>query len=54
MYKVNIIESEREKESWTREELVKFIMNEDYHTEGETGDSCISVKTLMNFIEQNL
>jgi hypothetical protein len=34
------------------EKLLKFIWDEDNHTEGELGNSCIDVQTLANFIEQ--
>lgn len=37
---------------WQQEQLLKFIWNEDNHTEGELGNSCIDVQTLVNFIEQ--
>ena len=35
----------------TYTELESFINNEDYHTEGELGNSCIDVKTLLHFIQ---
>tara|TARA_R110000868_G_scaffold25451_3_gene99481 strand:- start:1677 stop:2504 length:828 start_codon:yes stop_codon:yes gene_type:complete len=37
---------------WQQKEMLKFIWNEDNHTEGELGNSCIDVQTLVNFIEQ--
>lgn len=37
---------------WQQEELLKFINNEDNHTEGELGNSCIDVQTLLHFIKQ--
>lgn len=33
-------------------ELLDFINNEDNHTEGELGNSCIDVNTLINFVTQ--
>lgn len=33
------------------ERILKFILDEDNHTEGELGNSCIDVQTLVNFIE---
>ena len=35
-----------------QERMLAFINDEDNHTEGELGNSCIDVKTLVNFIEQ--
>jgi hypothetical protein len=37
---------------WQQKEFLKFIWNEDYHTEGESGNSCIDVQTLVNFVKQ--
>jgi len=37
---------------WQQEQMLAFINDEDNHTEGELGNSCIDVKTLVNFIEQ--
>jgi hypothetical protein len=34
------------------ERMLAFINDEDNHTEGELGNSCIDVQTLVNFIEQ--
>lgn len=34
---------------WQQEQLLKFIWNKDNHTEGELGNSCIDVQTLVNF-----
>ena len=34
------------------ERMLKFILDEDNHTEGELGNSCIDVQTLVHFIEQ--
>mgnify|MGYP003337464933 FL=1 len=31
--------------------LESFINDEDNHTEGELGNSCIDVKTLLHFIQ---
>lgn len=33
---------------WTNEDILSFINNEDNHTEGELGNSCIDVATLRN------
>ena len=35
-----------------QERMLKFILDEDNHTEGELGNSCIDVQTLVYFIEQ--
>ena len=37
---------------WQAERMLKFILDEDNHTEGELGNSCIDVQTLVHFIEQ--
>jgi len=37
---------------WQAEKLLAFVNDEDNHTEGELGNSCIDVQTLVNFIEQ--
>ena len=37
---------------WQQERMLKFILDEDNHTEGELGNSCIDVQTLVHFIEQ--
>ncbi len=37
---------------WQAERMLAFINDEDNHTEGELGNSCIDVQTLVNFIEQ--
>jgi len=37
---------------WQQEKMLAFINDEDNHTEGELGNSCIDVQTLVNFIEQ--
>jgi len=37
---------------WQQDKMLKFILDEDNHTEGELGNSCIDVQTLVNFIEQ--
>ena len=37
---------------WMEERMLKFILDEDNHTEGELGNSCIDVQTLVHFIEQ--
>ena len=37
---------------WQQERMLKFIFDEDNHTEGELGNSCIDVQTLVYFIEQ--
>ena len=34
-----------------KEKLLKFILDEDNHTEGELGNSCIDIQTLVNFIK---
>ena len=34
------------------ERMLKFILDEDNHTEGELGNSCLDVQTLVYFIEQ--
>jgi hypothetical protein len=36
----------------SKERMLAFINDEDNHTEGELGNSCIDVQTLVNFIEQ--
>ena len=36
-----------------RERLLKFIYDEDNHTEGELGNSCIDVQTLVNFVNSD-
>lgn len=36
---------------FSREELLKFFNNEDHYTEGELGNSCIAISTLLNFIQ---
>jgi len=36
---------------WQQERILNFINNEDNHTEGELGNSCIDVQTLVNFIK---
>lgn len=35
-----------------KKKLLKFIYDEDNHTEGELGNSCIDVQTLVNFVKQ--
>jgi hypothetical protein len=37
---------------WQAERMLAFINDEDNHTEGELGNSCIDVQTLVHFIEQ--
>lgn len=37
---------------WQAERILTFLNNEDYHTEGELGNSCIDVETLVNFINK--
>jgi len=37
---------------WQQERMLAFINDEDNHTEGELGNSCIDVQTLVNFIKQ--
>lgn len=37
-----------------KQKLTKFILDEDNHTEGELGNSCIDVKTLLHFIKNKL
>jgi len=37
---------------WQAEKILELILNEDNHTEGELGNSCIDVQTLRYFIEQ--
>ena len=37
---------------WQQDKMLKFILDEDNHTEGELGNSCIDVQTLVHFIEQ--
>jgi len=37
---------------WQAETMLAFINDEDNHTEGELGNSCIDVQTLVNFIKQ--
>jgi len=37
---------------WQQEKMLAFINDEDNHTEGELGNSCIDIQTLVNFIEQ--
>jgi hypothetical protein len=37
---------------WQQERMLEFIKNEDNHTEGELGNSCIDVQSLIHFIEQ--
>jgi hypothetical protein len=37
---------------WQQEIMLAFINDEDNHTEGELGNSCIDVQTLVNFIKQ--
>lgn len=37
---------------WQSERMLAFINDEDNHTEGELGNSCIDVQTLVNFIKQ--
>jgi hypothetical protein len=34
------------------ETLIEKVNNEDYHTEGETGNSCIDVPTLLNWFNK--
>lgn len=36
--------------NWQAEQILNFITNEDNHTEGELGNSCIDVQTLIKFI----
>ena len=38
---------------WQQDKMLKFILDEDNHTEGELGNSCIDVQTLVHFIEQS-
>ena len=55
MYKVNIIESEREKESWTREEIKQLFydyLNTDYvHIHNSIGEA---VELANIFLNKNL
>jgi hypothetical protein len=37
---------------WQQEKLLEFINDEDNHTEGELGNSCIDVQSLIYFIKQ--
>ena len=37
---------------WQQDKMLKFILDEDNHTEGELGNSSIDVQTLVHFIEQ--
>lgn len=37
---------------FTLKELLDFLNNEDNHIEGELGNSCIDVRTLINFVSQ--
>jgi len=37
---------------WQQDMMLKFILDEDNHTEGELGNSSIDVQTLVHFIEQ--
>ena len=39
---------------WQAERMLAFINDEDNHTEGELGNSCIDVQTLVNFINQKI
>jgi hypothetical protein len=54
----NILHAERCKNDfingakWQQERMLAFINDEDNHTEGELGNSCIDVQTLVNFIKQ--
>lgn len=36
--------------AWLKEEALKFINDQDNHTEGELGISCIDVNTLIHFL----
>ena len=36
---------------WQAEKILAFINDEDNHTEGELGNSCIDAQTLVNFIK---
>jgi hypothetical protein len=47
-YKDGFIEGAK----WQQERMLAFINDEDNHTEGELGNSCIDVQTLVNFIKQ--
>jgi hypothetical protein len=38
--------------NWQQEKLLEFINDEDNHTEGELGNSCIDVQSLIYFIKQ--
>jgi hypothetical protein len=35
---------------WQADKILEFINNEDNHTEGELGNSCIDVKLLIHFL----
>jgi hypothetical protein len=37
---------------WQQERILKFILDEDHHTEGELGNSCIDVQTLVNYLKK--
>jgi hypothetical protein len=39
---------------WQQEKLLEFINDEDNHTEGELGNSCIDINSLLNFIGQEV
>jgi len=39
---------------WQQEKLLEFINDEDNHTEGELGNSCIDIQSLLNFIGQEV
>jgi hypothetical protein len=37
---------------WLQKEMLEFILDEDNHTEGELGNSCIDVQTLVNHLKK--
>jgi hypothetical protein len=37
---------------WQAEQMLEFILDEDNHTEGELGNSCIDVQTLVNHLKK--
>ena len=39
---------------WQQEKLLEFINDEENHTEGELGNSCIDVQSLIYFIGQEV
>jgi len=42
----------REGAEWLAERMIAFINDEDNHTEGELGNSCIDVQSLVSFVKQ--